>query len=111
MNDSIQNLHKRIKKEVNVEIGRGNLIECRYPEILTENRHARTSRLHRNRKFDCSVRLNAAQPLIRTLQYIIFELLQYISNKTIYRESTKSFLQEKRNVRSEQVRQKNIRTK
>ena len=33
MNDSIQNLHKRIKKEVNVEIGRGNLIECRYPEI------------------------------------------------------------------------------
>lgn len=50
MNDSIQNLHKRIKKEVNVEIGRGNLIECRYPEILSENRHARTSRLHRKRK-------------------------------------------------------------
>jgi len=50
MNDSIQNLHKRIKKEVNVEIGRGNLIECRYPEILTENRHARTSRLHRKHK-------------------------------------------------------------
>ena len=50
MNDSIQNLHKRIKKEVNVEIGRRNLIECRYPEILTENHHARTSRLHRKHK-------------------------------------------------------------
>lgn len=49
MNDSIQNLHKRIKKEVDVEIGRENLIECRYLEILSENRHARTSRLHRKR--------------------------------------------------------------
>ncbi len=29
MNESIQNLHNRIKKEVNVEIGRGNLIKCR----------------------------------------------------------------------------------
>ncbi len=29
MNDSIQNLHNKIKKEVNVEIGRENLIECR----------------------------------------------------------------------------------
>ena len=33
MNDSIQNLHYKIKKEVSVEIVRENLIECRYPEI------------------------------------------------------------------------------
>ena len=66
MNDSIQNLHKRIKKEVNVEIGRGNLIECRYPEILTENRHARTSRLHRKSKNRLLLATDAAQPLIRT---------------------------------------------
>ena len=50
MNDSIQNLHKRIKKEVDVEIGRENLIECRYPEILSENRHAGTFRPHHDRK-------------------------------------------------------------
>lgn len=31
MNDSIQNLHYKIKIEVDVEIVRGNLIECRYP--------------------------------------------------------------------------------
>ena len=66
MNDSIQNLHKRIKKEINVEIGRGNLIECRYPEILTENRHVRTSRLHRKQKIRMLRAANAAQPLIRT---------------------------------------------
>ena len=35
MNDSIQNLHNRIKKEVNVEIGMGYLIKCKYPEIFT----------------------------------------------------------------------------
>lgn len=33
MNDSTQNLHYKIKKEVSVEIVRENLIECRYPEI------------------------------------------------------------------------------
>ncbi len=33
MNESIQNLHNWIKKEVDVEIGRGNLIKCRYSEI------------------------------------------------------------------------------
>ena len=44
MNDSIQNLHKRRKKEVNVEIGRGNLIKCRYAEIQAEKIHAGASR-------------------------------------------------------------------
>ena len=39
MNDSIQNLHKTIKKEVNVEIGRENLIKCRCPKILTAMRY------------------------------------------------------------------------
>ena len=70
MNDSIQNLHKRIKKEVNVEIGRGNLIECRYPEILTENRHARTSRLHRKSKNRLLLATDAAQPLNRFFHYM-----------------------------------------
>ena len=42
MNESIQNLHNRIKKEVNVEIGRGNLIKCRYPEIFTVHNEKRS---------------------------------------------------------------------
>ena len=50
MNDSIQNLHKRRKKEVNVEIGRGNLIKCRYAEIQAENSHAGASRPHHDSK-------------------------------------------------------------
>ena len=65
MNDSIQNLHKRIKKEVDVEIGRENLIECRYPEILSENRHARTFRPHHDRKDQLPRAAYAAQLLDR----------------------------------------------
>ena len=65
MNESIQNLHNRIKKEVNVEIGRGNFIKCRYAEILTENRHAGTFRTHHDRKDQLPRAAYAAQLLDR----------------------------------------------
>ena len=50
MNDSIQNLHCKIKKEVSVEMVRENLIEWRYPGILTVTRRARAFRLHQESK-------------------------------------------------------------
>ena len=50
MNDSIQNLHYKIKKEVSVEMVRENLIEWRYPGILTITRRARAFRLHQESK-------------------------------------------------------------
>ena len=65
MNDSIQNLHKRRKKEVNVEIGRENLIKCRYAEIPAENRHAGTIRPHHDRKDQLPRAAYAAQLLDR----------------------------------------------
>ena len=65
MNDSIQNLHNRRKKEVNVEIGRGNLIKCRYAEIPAENRHAGTFRPHHDRKDQLPRAAYAAQLLDR----------------------------------------------
>ncbi len=54
MNDSTQNLHYKIKKEVSVEIVRENLIEWRYPGILTVTRRARESILHQESKVDWS---------------------------------------------------------
>ena len=54
MNDSIQNLHYKIKKEVSVEIVRENLIEWRYPGILTVTHRARESILHQESKVDWS---------------------------------------------------------